>query len=153
MSKGNDALNDLYKGLENAGLSDVFTKIKTFLDSSKTSGGAGCTPAAHHGGQYNGKDCIKIFNNHDGIFKLVPDIYMEKDSYRIVFNTYELIFRTLGAAQFLTNTEIEFLEINILNLSDLIFMKFKNRNITLKMHDVLGKYAFVIFQYDKLVNL
>ena len=83
----------------------------------------------------------------------MPDIYKEKDLYRILLNTYDLIFRTLGKAQFLTDTEIEFLEINILNLSDLIFMKFKNRNITLKMHDVLGKYAFVIFQYDKLVNL
>ena len=52
---GNDALSDLFKSLDIAGLNQVVSDIKKFLDSSKTVGGAGCTPAAHHGGQYNGK--------------------------------------------------------------------------------------------------
>lgn len=52
---GNDALSDIYKSLNSAGFNQVVCDIKKFLDSSKTVGGAGCTPAAHHGGQYNGK--------------------------------------------------------------------------------------------------
>ena len=52
---GNDALTDLYKNLSSAGFNQIVSDVKDFLDSSKTIGGAGCTPAAHHGGQYNGK--------------------------------------------------------------------------------------------------
>ena len=142
---GNDALCDLFKGLDKAGLSNVVCDIKNFLDSSKTIGGAGCTPAAHHGGQYNGKDIIKVFNNHDKIFKIVPDTFEEKNAFKILYHSCDLIFTTLGKARFLTDVEIKNLEINILNLSELICLKFKNRNITLKMHDVLGNYALVMF--------
>ena len=123
---------------------EVVENIKKFLDSSKTLGGAGCTPAAHHGGQYNGKDISLVFQNFEKIFNRVPDAFEEKEQFKVLFHTCSLIFSSLGVARFLTENEIETLEINILNLSELIFLKFKNRNITLKMHDILGNYANVL---------
>ena len=78
------------------------------------------------------------------MFKLVPDTFERKESFRIFFNTCHLIFSTLGRARFLTDAEIQNLEINIVNLSKLICLKFTNRNITLKMHDLLGNYAIVL---------
>ena len=68
---GNDALSDLFKSLDIAGLNQVVSDIKKFLDSSKTVGGAGCTPAAHHGGQYNGKAGLNISFVPEGIIKSI----------------------------------------------------------------------------------
>ena len=135
---GNDALDDLYKSLEKSEMSEDVQSIKKFLDSSKTLGGAGCTPAAHHGGQYSGTDIALVFKIFENIFNLVPGEFGEKEQFKIFFHTCSLIFSTLGVARFVTEKEIELLEKNVLNLSELIFLKFKKRNITPKMHDILG---------------
>ena len=37
-------------------MEDVAEDIRTFLDSPKSAGGAGCSPGLHHGGQYNGEN-------------------------------------------------------------------------------------------------
>ena len=50
----NDSLTRLFEDLISENLESVSEDIKTFLDSPKSSGGAGCTPGQHHGGQYNG---------------------------------------------------------------------------------------------------
>ena len=52
----NDCLENLFKGLKRQKLEPVCQLIKTFLDSAKSDGGLGCTPAQYHGGQYNGRD-------------------------------------------------------------------------------------------------
>ena len=48
-----------------------------------------------------------------------------------------MIFSKTRVARFLTPTEIADLEQNVLNLSDILFLKFKSIPITVKMHDVL----------------
>ena len=40
---------------ESENLENVCDDIKHYLDSPHASGGAGCTPGQHHGGQYNGE--------------------------------------------------------------------------------------------------
>ena len=107
---GNDALDDLYKSLEKSEMSEDVQSIKKFLDSSKTLGGAGCTPAAHHGGQYSGTDIALVFKNFEKIFNLVPGEFGEKEQFKIFFHTCSLIFSTLGVARFVTEKEIELLD-------------------------------------------
>ena len=51
----NDMLGNLFKNLKSENMEDVCDDLKTFLDSPKSAGGAGCTPGQHHGGQYNGE--------------------------------------------------------------------------------------------------
>ena len=52
---GNDVLDQLFSELSEKEMDPVSAVIKTFLDTSKVAGGAGCTPGQHHGGKYNGK--------------------------------------------------------------------------------------------------
>ena len=68
---------------------------------------------------------------------MVPDTFSKKQDYDVLFSTLNLIFCKTRLARFLSPTEISQLEQNILNLSTLIFLKFKDKPITLKMHDVL----------------
>ena len=68
---------------------------------------------------------IKTFKSHDKIFKLVSAPFDKKESFRILFHTCHLIFSTLGQARFLTDSEIKTLEVNVVNLSELIFLKLK----------------------------
>ena len=51
---GNDCLDLLLKELSDVKLDSICTLIKTYLNTSKATGGAGCTPGHHHGGKYNG---------------------------------------------------------------------------------------------------
>ena len=127
---GNDALENLYNGLLKAEMPEVVEKIKKFLDSSKTGGGAGCTPAAHHGGQYSGKDIAIVFANFENMFELVPIDFVDREKFKLFFHTCSLIFSSLGVARFLTESEIDMLEQNVMNLSQLIFLKFKGKHIT-----------------------
>ena len=64
--------------------------------------------------------------------------------FKLFFHTCFLIFSSLGVARFLTESEIDMLEQNVMNLSQLIFLKFKGKNITLKMHDILGNYTNIL---------
>ena len=52
---GNDVLDQLVDELSEKEMDPVCETIKTFLNTSKVAGGAGCTPGQHHGGKYNGK--------------------------------------------------------------------------------------------------
>ena len=52
---GNDVLDQLFSELSEKQMDPVSAVIKTFLDTSKVAGGAGCTPGQHHGGKYNDK--------------------------------------------------------------------------------------------------
>ena len=51
----NDCLDNLHKGLKRQKLESVTEVLKSFVDTPKSRGGLGCTPAQYHGGQYNGK--------------------------------------------------------------------------------------------------
>ena len=84
-----------------------------------------------------GKDAIKIFSNSDDLFEKIPETFTKKDDHKRLFKTLHLIFSKTRVSRFLTQTEIAELEQNILNLSDIIFLKFKTVPITVKMHDVL----------------
>ena len=52
---GNDCLDQLERELSDKRMGSVSASIKSFLNTSKAVGGAGCTPAQHHGGKYNGR--------------------------------------------------------------------------------------------------
>ena len=65
----NDCLENLYKGLKRQKLESVIEDIKSFVDSPKSRGGLGCTPAQYHGGQYNGKR-KRIFHLNYILYKL-----------------------------------------------------------------------------------
>ena len=143
---GNDALQDLYKELEAAKLSHVKTDIKNYLDKSKAEGGAGCTPAAHHGGAYNGKDIMKVYRNSDNLLDLVPEAFERKSAFKSLMKTSQVIFETLGVARFLSDEEISELELNVMFLSDVVHKHFKNRNITLK--EPLN-HALIIYKEKK----
>ena len=54
----NDCLDNLFKGLKRQKFENVCEVVKSFLDSAKSDGGLGCTPAQYHGGQYNGRDAL-----------------------------------------------------------------------------------------------
>ena len=57
---GNDVLDQLSDELEAEGMKSVCGSIKSFLNTSKATGGAGCTPGQHHGGKYNGKNLVSL---------------------------------------------------------------------------------------------
>jgi hypothetical protein len=57
----NDCIARLFEDLNSENLESVSEDIKTFLDSPKSSGGAGCSPGQHHGGQYNGEIFLSLF--------------------------------------------------------------------------------------------
>ena len=116
----------------------VCTDISGYLDSPKSAGGAGCSPAAYHGGQYNGKDAVKVFSLHEEIFTKVPETFSKKLDHKVLFSTLNLIFSKTRLGRFLSATERAELEKNVINLSKILFMKFKHKSITVKMHDVLG---------------
>ena len=84
-----------------------------------------------------GKDAVKIFSRFEDIFNKVPDAFSKKSDHRMLFQTLHLIFSKTRLARFLSPAEISDLEQNILNLSNIIFLKFKKMSITIKMHDVL----------------
>ena len=81
----------------------------------------------------------KLFDHHDQIFEKIPDEFTRKEDYRLLITTLTLIFKKTRLSRFLSESERNDLETNILNLSSIIHLKFKEMNITLKMHDVLGK--------------
>ena len=87
----------------------------------------------------SGKDAAKIFAQHADIFGKIPDTFTKKQDHKILLSTLNLIFSKTRLARFLSPAEIRELENNILNLSTIIFLKFKHMSITLKMHDVLGE--------------
>ena len=151
----NDCLKGLFDGLVKEELASVPGDIRGFLDSPRSQGGAGCSPGQHHGGQYNGKgytffppsnispfigkDAAKIFSLHEELFNLVPDTFSRKQEFRLLFSNLDQIFSKTRVARFLSPTEIAELEENVVNLSKIIYIKFKQRPITVKMHDILGK--------------
>ena len=84
-----------------------------------------------------GKDAVKIFSRFEDIFNKIPATFSKKSDHRMLFQTLNLIFAKTRLARFLSPAEISDLEQNIINLSNIIFLKFKKMSITIKMHDVL----------------
>ena len=58
----NDCLKILFDGLDKEELDSIPGAIRSFLDSPRSDGGAGCSPGQYHGGQYNGRGCLFIFH-------------------------------------------------------------------------------------------
>ena len=135
---GNDALNHLYETLEEESFSEIKEETKTLLNSSKSAGGVGCSPGQAHGGQYNGKDIAKIFVSHEKIIDLIPNSFTRKIDFELLLSILNAIFKTTRLSRFLTVQERKDLEVNVLNLSTIYHSAFKDKAITLKMHDVLG---------------
>ena len=162
----NDWLKHLYSDLKSEKLDSSCSEIKQYIDSPKRLGGAGCTPGQHHGGQYNGrpndllenqflknlifsgKDAIKIFSNHANIIARVPELFTKKNDYKVLLSTLHHIFSVTRLARFLTASEISTLEENVTNLSKILFLKFKHKTITVKMHDILGNPSIIWSNYS-----
>ena len=70
-------------------------------------------------------------------FKLLPESFARKDDHRLLFCTLDKIFKKTRLSRFLNEDERNNLETNVMNLSAIIALRFKNMSITLKMHDVL----------------
>ena len=81
----------------------------------------------------------KLFDHLVRFFEKIPDEFTRKEDHRLLFATLALIFKKTRLSRFLSESERKDLETNILNLSSIIHLKFKQMHITLKMHDVLGK--------------
>ena len=167
----NDWLKHLYSDLKSEKLDSACCEIKQYLDSPKRLGGAGCTPGQHHGGQYNGrqqkylflkpilkilifagKDAIKIFSNHANIIARIPESFTKKKDYKVLLSTLHHIFSVTRLARFLTASEISTLEENVINLSKILFLKFKHKTITIKMHDILGNPSIDLVKIFNLVD-
>jgi hypothetical protein len=85
----------------------------------------------------SGKDVAKIFALHADLFKIVPEEFSKKEDYKVLFSTLNVIFKKVRLARFLSPQEISELQENVLNLSTIMFYKFKKTPITVKMHDIL----------------
>jgi hypothetical protein len=84
-----------------------------------------------------GKDAIKILEYHEKLFHLVPDTFGRKEDHHLLFSTLDLILKKTRISRFLSESERNCLETNVINLSTIIALRFKDMSITLKMHDVL----------------
>ena len=146
----NDVLDHLIKELRDGGFDDVVRDINKFLTTPKVAGGAGCTPAQHHGGKYNGKDAVKILDHHSDLFRLVPETFSRKEDHSLLFSTLDKIFKKTRLARFLSESERITLETNVMNLSAIIALRFKNMSITLKMHDVLVHTVRFVRKYHSV---
>ena len=97
-----------------------------------------------------GKDVIKIFENYANIFQIVPDSFSRKEDHRLLFSTLQLIFKKTRLSRFLSEKERDDLENNVLNLSTIIFLRFKKSSVTLKMHDVLVHTVKFVRKYHSV---
>ena len=97
-----------------------------------------------------GKDVAKIFTLHDAMFQIIPEVFTKKDDFRILFATLNLIFKKVRLARFLNPQERSDLEMNVLNLSTIIFSRFKTMSITVKMHDVLVHTVKFVRKYHTI---
>ena len=86
---------------------------------------------------FSGKDIAKVFALHAEMFMKVPDTFDKKEHFKLLFAILNLIFKKVRLARFLNPQERKDLETNVINLSEIIFLKFKNMSITIKMHNVL----------------
>ena len=84
-----------------------------------------------------GKDAAKIFSLHDELFQLVPETFSRKLEFKALFFLLNQIFSKTRVARFLSSGEMSELEENVIDLSKIIHMKFKQKPITVKMHDIL----------------
>ena len=87
----------------------------------------------------SGKDAVKIFSLHHKIIERIPESFSKKRDFKLLFATLNLIFSKTRLNRFLSPREISDLELNVINLSTIISMKFSKMSITVKMHDILGK--------------
>ena len=81
---------------------------------------------------------------------IVPAAFPKKKEYASLFCTLNLIFCKTRLARFLSPVEISDLEQNVINLSTIIFLKFKNKSITIKMHDVLVHMVKFVRKYKTI---
>ena len=93
---------------------------------------------------------MKIFSRHEDIFRKLPAAFSKKKEYASLFCTLNLIFCKTRLARFLSPVEIADLEQNVINLSTIIFLKFKNKSITIKMHDVLVHMVKFVRKYKTI---
>ena len=96
---------------------------------------------------FSGNDSAKIFSKHKDIFTKIPESFTKKKNHKTLFETLHLIFSKTRLARFLTAAERANLEENVINLSKIIFLKFKHKSITIKMHDVLGELSNINFSH------
>ena len=64
--------------------------------------------------------------------------------------TLDLIFKKTRLSRFLSEAEIKDLELNIYSLSTIIFLRFKEMSITLKMHDILCHTISFVKKYHSV---
>ena len=98
-----------------------------------------------------GKDAIKILEYHGKMFQLVPDTFTRKEDHRLLYSTLDLIFKKTRISRFLSESERNCLETNVINLSTIIALRFRNMSITLKMHDVLVHTVIFVRELVSLV--
>ena len=91
-----------------------------------------------------------MFEDHAKIFELVPDSFARKEDHKILFATLTLIFKKTRLSRFLSEAEINELELNISSLSTIIFLRFKEMSITLKMHDILCHTMHFVRKYHSV---
>ena len=81
---------------------------------------------------------------------MIPETFTRKEDHRLLFSTLHLIFKKTRLSRFLAASERDELETNILNLSKIIFLRFKNMSITLKMHDILVHTVTFVRKYHSV---
>ena len=99
---------------------------------------------------FAGKDIGKMFMNHENMFELIPDSFERKEDHKIIFTTLHLIFQKTRLSRFLSQSERDTLESNIVNLSKILFLKFKMISITTKMHHVLVHTVKFVSKYHTI---
>ena len=85
------------------------------------------------------------------MFQLVPDTFTRKEDHRLLYSTLGLIFKKTRISRFLSESERNCLETNVINLSTIIALRFRNMSITLKMHDVLVHTVIFVRELVSLV--
>ena len=84
------------------------------------------------------------------MFDIIPNSFTRKIDFKLFFSNLSAIFELTRLNRFLSAQERNDLEVHVLNLSSVVHFAFKDRSITLKMHDVLGKMQiqFIFFLFN-----
>ena len=88
---------------------------------------------------------MKIFAHHAELFSKVPETFSKELDYKTLFSTLNLIFSKTRLARFLSAAERAALEENVINLSKIIFLKFKHKSITIKTISIINTIFQIFF--------